>query len=75
MEKTLLEKAKDFAMEVKHNRQATDEEVELAIAWAKGDVTLTQVAIAVENRVTGNFNRAYLILARGLARYLKEHSL
>lgn len=45
---TLLEKAKQIPVEHNYRRPVvTEEEVELAKAWAKGEVTYNQFAIAL----------------------------
>jgi len=51
MTKTLLEKAKQY----KSNRKLpTDEEIELAVAWMKGEIGLTAISRALEIPLSGN---------------------
>jgi len=61
MNKTLLEKAKEY----KSNRKLpTDEEIELALGWIKGEVGITGIGKALGHKTTGN------VLGR-LATYLR----
>lgn len=65
---TLLDRAR--AVKVKEHTQidTDDEFVELAAAWALGEVTYTQVM-----KVTGaNGSNAYAKLAFGLAKYVRD---
>jgi len=53
--KTLLEKAKDIDSYKSNTTPVTDEEIELAFAWLKGEVTLKQVSLALgENTEAGS---------------------
>jgi hypothetical protein len=45
---SLLEKAKSFKVSIRHTANS-DEELELAVAWLKGDVNYTQVNLALTN--------------------------
>ena len=46
MGKTLLEKAKEVPVRKKHDLKITDEHIEIAFAWIKGDIRLKQICIA-----------------------------
>ena len=58
--KTLLEKAKE-AKGIKKESPITDEEYELGFAWAKGELSLRQIQIAVGYE---NVNSSYVFLSR-----------
>jgi hypothetical protein len=63
---TLLEKAKKRKMSIRRDSiDITTEHIELAIAWAKGEVTYTQAAEAF-GYVEKNSMQVYIILARSL---------
>lgn len=63
----LVEKAKQFKKRANVRNEITPEMVDLAVAWAKNEVTLPQV-----NNVLGTTSTAtYSILSRAL----KEHIL
>jgi hypothetical protein len=58
----------DKALEIKQHRHAQDpglEHIELAIAWAKGEVTLAQVTAAI------NHTDPYVMLSRSLRQALR----
>jgi len=62
--KTLLQKAKKVKM--RHRKIiVTDEHIELALAWVKDDITLTQVNLALNKpRDTGNTLYALAVYIR-----------
>lgn len=60
---TLLNKA--LAAKLKRPRSSSsDEEIELAIAWLRGEIGITQVQVALQSKHSGSI--AYLFLARSL---------
>lgn len=61
---SLLKKAKTA---INQRFEPTDEQIELAVAWAFDEIKLTQVANAIEKQTTGT----YIFLARTLKHYLK----
>ena len=54
MSKTLLEKAKELKMVKKSRYSCNKEEIDVAIAWAKGELTLKQVAYGLNKKYSGN---------------------
>lgn len=48
---SLLELAMSKQLPKKRNRAYTDEQVELALAWANDEITITQVAHAIDTTV------------------------
>lgn len=55
MSKTLLEKASGIKVRTSWSRGGiTDEEIELAVAWAEGRVGITQLAKVLGMKVGGN---------------------
>jgi hypothetical protein len=62
---TLVEKARSKALSRKSSTPITPEHIELAMAWAKGEVTTSQVAFALDRE--SESNAAYVMLARALA--------
>ena len=70
--KTLLEIAKKKTHPRIH-KEVTPQMVELAVAWAKGEISYTQVSSTlgeVRGKTNGN---SYAKLARALAKYVKEN--
>lgn len=65
---TLIEQAKQSKRQTIH--EITPEIVELALAWANNEVTITQVKKVL--RIDSN-NLAYSILARALKEHLKPN--
>lgn len=68
MKKTILQKAKEYKAQKRDNFVPTKEMEEVALAWVKGDITLTQIAKALGLNNTGY--RTYSILALTLKNYL-----
>jgi len=68
MSKTFLERAKKVKTK-KQNSTITEEYKELALAWAKDEVTFTQVgtSLGLQNNPTS----VYLMLARSLKKYIQ----
>ena len=64
MNKTLLEQAKQYKTTGERG-DITSEIIELAVAWAKGDISMTQVSKAVGKK------NPYALLARALSLYIK----
>ena len=48
---TLLEKALASPGNTRRNRPASDEEIELALAWLEGDITLTAATVAAKGEL------------------------
>lgn len=66
MKKTLLELAKEAELPITGQRSRTDEELELALGWLRGEITTKQANIAMGNK-TSSANILY-----GFAVSLKE---
>lgn len=66
---SLLEKAK-LASRRKGQSKTTQEEIELAVAWALGEVTLSQVKEALGLSKDRSGVRSYLFLAQRLRDYI-----
>lgn len=71
----------DVAKKTKKHKTASipnKEEIELALAWARGEIGISQVQIAYEsvkgNRIKGGSNM-YLPLARALREYITANKL
>lgn len=62
MEKSLLEKAQAVVLHRRTASEVTKEEMELALAWAQGKVSITQVAVALGVKTGG----VYPFLANAL---------
>lgn len=78
---TLLEIAKARTPKERRNMDITDQHIELAIAWAKDEITYSQVLAALFGNNKGTM-QAYVVLARALRegirraeRYQKEVTL
>lgn len=69
--KSLLEQAKEVGRTSKIKAVYTDEHVDLALAWAKGDVSLSQVGAVL--KITGT-NAVYCMLALCLQRHIQSQS-
>lgn len=55
MGKTLLEKAKEIRVNTyKGYKEYSNEEIELAVAWVNNDITSSQLAKALGDRISGN---------------------
>lgn len=65
---SLLDKAKSVKSTKKRDSY-TKEQVDLAIAWTNDEVSLTQVATAIE---ASNTVAAYVFLAFALAKHIKS---
>jgi len=70
--KTLLQQAKEVAVKRKH-RVIGDQEVELALSWARGEVTTHQVNKALTGKDGGM--TAYVFLSQAFQRFVKENGL
>lgn len=59
------------------SKEATLEEVELAVAFAEGRVTMSQVSYALNCRYGPNSRhwggKAYVVLLRGLKKYVQDN--
>jgi hypothetical protein len=69
MSKSLLDLAKE-ASRRKGQNKATQEQIELAVAWALGEVTLSQVSEAIGLKRDRSGVRTYLFLAQRLREHL-----
>lgn len=67
--KTLLEKAKETGHRKQAGGDITEEIIELALAWAKGEIGLKQASEALGYTNTGN---VYVIFARALKKHLNK---
>lgn len=69
---TLLEKAKKRTKRYKNSQDYDDQQQCLALEWAKSNVTLTQVAFAMDfNQQQGS--RIYCFLAQALRSYIQNN--
>ncbi|MDP3768202.1 MAG: hypothetical protein Q8S13_09315 [Dehalococcoidia bacterium] len=68
---TLLEKAKNERMIRGSIRKLGHEEIELALAWARDEVTLRQVNAVIGGDPSGSTS-AYLFLARALREAIRR---
>lgn len=59
--KTLLEKAKSVKSFKSNQTPVTDEEIELAVAWLKGEITLKQVSVALGENVDAGSARYSIV--------------
>ncbi len=64
---TLLDKAKKIKSRKPNN--ITDEEYELGVAWASGDITIKQISVAMEDM---NISSVYVMLTKCFERYVQE---
>ena len=64
---SLLDKAR--AIKTRKPRVVTEEERELALGWAKDEVTVTQVKELLNDKGTGN---VYIFLALALKSYIQH---
>lgn len=64
---TLLEKAKSSAT-TKTGKTYSEEEMELALAWMRGEIGITQVCKAL-GKINLQGSDTYLFLARALRQY------
>lgn len=68
---TLLQKARAIKVKERASREATKDEVELAVAWAKGELSGQQVAGALgKNEISG----ATHILFKGMKKYIRDNA-
>ena len=71
---TLLEKAKEGyypRIAARAKNSVNDETIELALAWARGEIGISQVSRAIDSK-TGGGSAAYSILARSLAEHIRR---
>lgn len=66
----LLEKAKSNPTPNKKGSKPTNEEFDLAIAWAKGEISLPQVCFAIGKKQTG---QGQIFLLRTLRAYVLKN--
>lgn len=65
---SLLDKAKK--VKKGHlNSDVTEEKIQLALAWVKGDVSTAQIKKAIETRSSSN---VYTLLAHALKEHIKQ---
>lgn len=66
---TLLEKAKQSALGNKKHKVISNESIELAVAWASGEISFTQLMFAAELRST---SATYCFIARAFEAYVRS---
>lgn len=73
---SLLKDAKSVAT-LRHSTPITAEEIELALAWARGEVTMTQagVALAKARGLKKHSMGGYIIVARALKQYIQDKKI
>lgn len=69
---SLLEEAKKIAIRRRSQGTSNSEEVELAVAWARGEVALVQVRSIMGIKNGGN---VYPMLAQGLRAFITKNHL
>jgi hypothetical protein len=75
MTETLLDKAKaNTSRKVPKMKKGTSEQVEMALEWARENVSLSASAAAVGHGSNQSY-RTYSILARSLATYIQKLGL
>lgn len=57
---TLLEKAKKIIPDYCH-KEISQEDIELALAWLKREISTAQVCMALNNKKTGSYNALYRV--------------
>jgi hypothetical protein len=70
--KSLLLRAK--AAKSKTIEKVSDEQIELALAWARGEVSYTQVNFAIYGKHK-NSGSTYPFIANGLRKYIQDKNL
>ena len=69
---SLLLKAK--SIKSKTIEKVSEEQIELALAWARGEVSYTQVNFAITGKET-NSGKCYTFIANGLKKYIQNKNL
>ena len=64
----LLEKAKAYNIKTVRANNITDEQIEVALAYLKGELTLLQATFAITNKATTNAHRMCNILLEAYQR-------
>lgn len=70
---SLLKKAKAKEVHRKRGRFTTKEDIAIALAWAKDEITHTQVAHAYG--VSGQGAQVYVRVAQGLKAYVQQQKV
>lgn len=70
LKKTLLQKAKNIPTQ-RHTVKITPEMEEAALAWCRGEVSVTQIARAMDLDNTGY--RMYAMIAHALKNYINKN--
>lgn len=68
---TILQKAKKINHQPKKTATITKEIQDAALAWCRGEITITQIARAMDLNNTGY--RVYALLAHSLKNYLNKN--
>ena len=68
--KTLLQKARQLPVTAAKSDSVGKQEIALALAWARGEITLRQVSHALGLQSSGS--PSYVMLARALRAYIRE---
>jgi hypothetical protein len=66
---TLLEKAKTYADLKRYKHIMSDEELELAIGWARGEISLTQISGVLGFK---NISDAYSFISSAFSIYIRK---
>ncbi len=69
---SLLAKAK--SMRSKTIEKVSDQQIEISLAWARGEVSYTQVNFAIYGK-ENNSAGAYCFIANGLRKYIQDKKL
>ncbi len=75
---TLLEQARQLKATGLSSDYSVDEQIDLAIAWAKGEVSFTQVSKVIKKQTENgrvNSNGTYTFLALGLRQAVTNRQL
>ena len=70
--KTLLEKARERPVRKISRIVATSQDIELALAWARREVTLKQCAVAWHGEEKARESNAYPRMAHALAEHIRR---
>ena len=69
---SLLDKARAIGRRSTVREKISDDDINLALAWARGEVTITQTFMAWEMKTSG---AAYVKLSHALAQYIRNNNL
>lgn len=68
---TLLEKVKSQKKSNRKNSNVTDEHIEVALSWVKGEISMAQIVKGMDMGKAGGVN-VYVFLANALKVYIQK---